>query len=115
MAAVGPIRRKRKCSLRVGADLLTFEAPGLKIMSRPQGRTAHWIADRAAVARGYRPKTVRLHFNLEDGQEILLMAARCRDLQIQMQAWIDDPSFECRKGPTFDGTIASLIDVYKEL
>ena len=114
MAAGGPIRRKRKSSLTVGADRLTFEAPGLKIMSRPQGRAAYWIAARDAVARGYRPKTVRLHYNLGDGQEILLMAASCRDLQTQMQAWLDDAGVECKKGPTFDGTIASVIDIYKE-
>ena len=88
--------------------------PGDIANSSATYRAAYWIADRDAVARGYRPKTVRLHYNLEDGQEILQMAASCRDLQAQMQAWIDDAGVERRKGPTFDGTIASLIDIYKE-
>ncbi len=62
------------------------------------------------VARGYEPKTVRLHYDVDDPEQRPLIEAACRKLQAEMLEW----SAGRRQGQQrFDGTILSLSRLYQ--
>lgn len=66
------------------ADQAKLYAPGLKRMKRHNGRVdLYWVADEKLVAKGYRPKTVRL-FGEYPSEEV---ASRCAILQAEMLEW----------------------------
>lgn len=55
---------------------------------------------------GYRPKSVRLHYAIDDPA----LAARCHFLQAQMLQWSQEQ--RAGKPTTFDGTLESLVKLY---
>lgn len=72
------------------------DAPGFKSKPNKNGRRYYWVAPADAVKAGYRPKTVRLR-DLDPEA----MAARCRELQAQLNAWkADGGAFPGRGGDT---------------
>ena len=42
------------------------EAPGLSWRARKSGRAAYWVARPDLVKKGYRPSSVRIHFDPAD-------------------------------------------------
>jgi hypothetical protein len=86
-----------------------LDAPGLRIIRRRSGvREPYWVANRAAKRAGYTPRTVRLHYDLARPEQVAQIEARCLALQAAMLAWLGDPAPRL----IFDGTLASLIDLY---
>lgn len=77
------------------------KAPGLRFRN---GR-AMWRASKAAITAGYPVKSVNLAFLEPD-----MVDTRCRRLQAEMLAWL---SGRTNAVPAFNGTIASLLDVYQ--
>jgi hypothetical protein len=84
------------------------KAPGLKWRKRKRGpNVPYWVADRDAIAAGYPVKSVnlKLYADMPD-----VMQARCVRLHGEMTMWlagIRNPI------PAFDGTFATLIDIYQ--
>lgn len=88
-----------------------FTAPGLKSRSRRNGPPAlYWCARADLVKAGYRPETVRLHYNLDDTAERALVTAMCLRLQAEMLEW---SSGRGREKYRFDGTIRGLSRRYQ--
>lgn len=84
--------------------MVKSEAPGLKIKKNKDGTLRYyWEARSDAVKLGYKPTSIRLHYD-DEGQR----AARCRVLQAEMLAWLAAGN----KFPTahYDGTIGSACD-----
>ena len=103
--------RKRK-PLVVDAVTVELDAPGLQITQRPNGEVhQHWIATKEARARGYLPRTVRLHCDLTTVAGRLELQHRCKLLTGEMLAWLGDP--DGQKKPVYDGTVAALIRCYQ--
>ncbi|MFO1100159.1 MAG: hypothetical protein U1E81_18315 [Xanthobacteraceae bacterium] len=86
------------------------DTPGLKVRRNRDGtERVYWVARPDLVAKGYRPKTVRLHYNAADPSDRMLIAAACMKLQAEMLDWsAGRRDVRC----LFDGTIASLIRLY---
>ena len=82
-------------------------APGLEWKRRAKdgARIPRWRARKKAVALGYRPSVIQLKIDANDHAAI---AERCREEWGKMEAWLADE----RPAPVFDGTLASLIDLY---
>lgn len=82
------------------------DAPGLKVKTNKDGsKRFYWEARTDAARRGYRPASVRLHYEDEDQR-----AARCRVLQAEMLAWLaNGDRFPER---TYDGTLGSLANLF---
>lgn len=86
-------------------------APGLKVRRNRDGSERHYWAARAdLVRRGYRPATVRLHYDLDAPGGRALMIAACRRLQAEMLEWAARGRSKRRP---YDGTIAGLIREYQ--
>ena len=86
-----------------------LSAPGLKWRQRKNGPpAAYWTATPEAIAAGFSPSTIRIHYDASDAQHLVDIAARCRVLTGQMRAFADRPRTAIR----FDGTIRALVDVY---
>jgi hypothetical protein len=87
------------------------EMPGLKVRRNRDGTTRLiWVARADLVKAGFAPKTVRLHYHLDDLNDRPLIATACRKLQAEMLEWASG----CRSGKCpFDGTIASLVRLYQ--
>jgi hypothetical protein len=103
--------RKRK-PLVVNGETVEFDAPGFRLLKRRNGQAhQYWIATGAARERGYQPRTVRLHFDLETVEGRRALLGRCRTLTNEMQAWLGD-QLEARK-PVYDGTVSALITCYQ--
>jgi hypothetical protein len=83
------------------------EAPGLEWKKRPKDgvRIPRWRARKKAVALGYRPSVIQLDI---DPYDHVALAERCRAEWVKMEAWLANE----RPAPVFDGTLASLIDLY---
>jgi hypothetical protein len=78
--------RKRK-PLVVNGVTVELDAPGLQITQRPNGEVhQHWIATKEARARGYLPRTVRLHCDLTTVAGRLELQHRCKMLTGEMSA-----------------------------
>jgi hypothetical protein len=87
------------------------EAPGKKVRRNGDGTTRIlWVARTDLVKAGYRPKSVRLHYNEDDPSDALLISAACRKLQAEMLEW---SSGRRNNERPFDGTVASLIRLYQ--
>jgi hypothetical protein len=93
-------------------DKPTFpNAPGLSLKPMKHGFQARWRARADLVARGFRPKHVRLWHGTEPSPvEQQWVADRCSALQTEMLVW-------GRGGlptvATFDGTLRSLMERYR--
>ena len=83
------------------------EAPGLEWKRRPKdgARMPRWRARKKAVVLGYRPSVIQLDI---DPSDHAALAERCRAEWTKMEAWLANE----RPAPVFDGTLASLIDLY---
>ena len=83
------------------------EAPGLdwKKRAKDGARIPRWRARKRAVALGYRPSVIQLDV---DPNNHIAIAERCRAEWAKMEEWLADE----RPKPVFDGTVASLIDLY---
>ncbi|NMN58020.1 hypothetical protein FHT36_001922 [Xanthobacter sp. SG618] len=88
------------------------DAPGLKWRSRKKGRAAYWVARHDIVKKGYRPETVRIHFNPQEPDHLQEIAARCRVLQQEMLTWAGEGRAAAETRP-HDGSMASLIRLYQ--
>lgn len=85
----------------------TQKAPGLKLRTRSNGaQIAYWVARPDLIKAGYRPKSVRLHYELDDP----LLVARCHTLQAEMLEWAADSGV---RPAAYDGTFASLVRMYE--
>lgn len=89
----------------------TPAAPGLKWRSRKGGRRVpYWVARAELVKRGYPLSTVPLHVPDGHPDPAAFLADRCRLLQAEMLEWASGHQPE---RATFDGTLGTLIDVYR--
>lgn len=83
------------------------KAPGLVTRTRRDGsQVAYWVARKDLVAKGYLPKSVRLHYAPDDPA----LEARCRILQHEMLEWSAGIR---RQASVYDGTFASLARYYE--
>lgn len=82
------------------------DAPGLKRKKNKDGSFRYyWEARGDAVRLGYKPSSIRLHYDNE-----IERAARCRILQQEMLAWLSAGNqFPVRR---YDGTIGSLAELF---
>lgn len=82
------------------------DAPGLKVKKNKDGTFRfYWEARSDAVKLGYKPSSIRLHYD-DDKQR----AARCRMLQTEMLAWLSAGNqFPARR---YDGTIGTLAELF---
>jgi hypothetical protein len=88
------------------------KAPGLKFRPRKGAPdAAYWFAPREAVAAGFEPKSVRLHYDgWEDDHRLAAdLVARCHRLQAEVLMFM---SAGHQEAPAFDGTFGVLIDRY---
>jgi hypothetical protein len=89
--------------------------PGLIRVRRGARIEAHWVARADCRAKGFAPRTVRLHPDIApDMDEAGLIATygpRCRALWAEMLDWAEGTM----RGPVehFDGTMASLARIYQ--
>lgn len=89
----------------------TPAAPGLKWRSRAGGRRVpYWVARADIVKRGYPLSTVPLHVPDDHPNPAAFLADRCRLLQAEMLEWASGRPAE---RAIFNGTLGSLIDVYR--
>ena len=82
-------------------------APGLEWKKSPKdgAKLPRWRARKKAVTLGYRPSVIQLDI---DPNDHAALAERCRAEWTKMEAWLANE----RPAPIFDGTLASLIDLY---
>ncbi|RAI42813.1 integrase [Rhodoplanes roseus] len=98
--------------IAVDGVTIALDAPGLKLLRRPGGRLEpRWVASDDARRRGYRPRTVRLHGDIGAVSGLQEIAARCRVLWAEMEAWLAEDGAPRRA--LYDGTLASLIALYQ--
>lgn len=88
------------------------ETPGLQWRQRKNGeRIAYWYARPELIKRGYRPRSVRLHYNPDDPIELAALCSRCERLQSEMWAWAGNSA---EKGTgIYDGSLARLVNLYE--
>jgi hypothetical protein len=80
----------------------------------------YWACDEAEKFKGYRPRTVRLHVDLtvtephDVASVIVTVEEICNREQQAMLAWADGSvSDRERLAPKYDGTVRSLIELYR--
>lgn len=106
----------------VNGDPVEIDAPGLEIQDRHDVEL-RWRATQDAIKHGYQPKSVRLTTTLAfrltetaihiigERAEFDRLAARCRELTLEMLDWLGDPAaLPVRQ---YTGTLASLVDLFK--
>ena len=94
-------------------DETAFDAPGLKKLKRRDGHIdRYWAASEAAKVKGYPVKSVRLHYD-DTIAGRLACAARCRQLQSEMLAWLHGGQAERLTAYT-PGQLGWLIESYRE-
>jgi hypothetical protein len=85
--------------------------PGHKTRKNRDGTVRHgWAARHDLVKAGYRPKWVRLHYDLSNPDERKLAAAACQRLQAEMLSWAANSR---SVGRPFDGTLGCLARRYQ--
>lgn len=88
-----------------------LDAPGLKVRRNKDGTARlYWVARSDIRKSGYQPETVRLHYDVDDPRERVLIEATCKRLQAEMFAWRSGKRDNRRP---FDGTISSLVRLYQ--
>jgi hypothetical protein len=103
--------RKRE-PLVVNGETVELDAPGLKIVIRPNGTVQqYWRASEAACRRGYVPRNVQLRYDLTTECGRRELEQQCRIFTSEMLAWLGNP--ESEKKPVYDGTVAALIRCYQ--
>ena len=88
-----------------------LKAPGLKLRRNRDGTMRlYWSARADVVKAGFRPETVRLHYDRSDPTQWPLIEAACNRLQAEMKEW----SSGHRRDPLrFDGTMKGLVKLYE--
>ncbi len=85
--------------------------PGHKIRRNRDGTCRqYWAARHDLVKIGYRPATVRLHYDAATPEGRALIAAACARYQADMMAWAAGQRAERLR---FDGTVRALIREYQ--
>ena len=97
--------------LDINGVIVDLAAPGLQFVKRIGGLAQYWVANPEARSRGYKPRTVRLHYDLSTPQGCSDLERRCVVLTNEMLAWLGDS--EGQGKPIYDGTIAALIRCYQ--
>jgi integrase len=89
----------------------TINAPGFKTRKNKDGTLRlYWVARGDLVRRGYRPQTVRLHYDLNKPLDHPLILAACQRLQAEMLEWSSGRT----RGPnSFNGTVKDLVRRYQ--
>src|SRR6516162_2770479 len=78
--------RKRK-PLEINGAIVDLTAPGLQLVDRPGGIIQqYWVANPDARRRGYKPRTVRLHYDLATPVGRADLERRC--VCLQMRCWL---------------------------
>lgn len=86
--------------------------PGIQWRKRKNGeRCPYWFARPDLIKRGYRPKSVRLHYVPGDPMSIAAMASRCHRLQAEMLDWAHRGAR--RPETIYDGRLATLVRMYE--
>lgn len=86
----------------------TQKAPGLNWRTRGDGsQAAYWVPRRDLVEKGFRPRSVRLHYAADDPA----LYARCHVLQADMLRWA--AGNRLARPLRYDGTLASLVKMYE--
>lgn len=87
------------------------ETPGLQWRTRKSGqRVAYWFARSDLVKEGYRPKSVRLHYDPSDQRQMDALRSRCQTLQAEMLTW---SSRGRRRLTSYDGMLSTLVQLYE--
>lgn len=107
--------RRRSVTVQLGEQSLEIEAPGFKTIRRGAERQYYWVKDDHAEFALYDPKTVRIYIDGPDPEAVCERIKRiCQREQEAMLSWADgNASDRERLGPKYDGTLKSLIDLYK--
>lgn len=93
------------------SELDERDAPGLKRRPNKDGTfRLYWAARPDIVKTGFRPKTVRLHYNEALPSERPLIEAACKRFQAEMLQWASGHRDTRRP---FDGTVGSLTRLYQ--
>jgi len=103
--------RKRR-PLVVGGQTVEIEAPGLKIRQRGERVEIRWEPRPDAARAGFKPRTVKLAYDLSDPADVARMVARCHLLWADMLEWLGRRG-EPPAGAVYDGTLRSLIKAYQ--
>jgi hypothetical protein len=83
--------RKRK-PLVLNSMTVVLDAPGLHLVRRRNGVVhQYWEASAQARKRGYLPRTVHLHYDLETIAGRRELERRCKELTSEMLEWLGDP------------------------
>jgi predicted RNase H-like HicB family nuclease len=106
--------------LVIGGVRRELDAPGLKMIRRELTTNVYWACDEADEFKAYFPRTVRIHVDLtvtepeEVASVISTVEEVCQREQQAMLAWVDagTPDHE-RLAPRYDGTLGSLIEIYR--
>lgn len=103
----------------LAGQIVELSARGLKIIRA----APYWVPSEQALARGYTPRTLKLHFALTfasgpdaivvrgERHELDRLAAHCEKQWLDMLEWLGDP--EIQSLPVYDGTWESLIRCYQ--
>jgi integrase len=111
--------RRRKAFLQIGGKKFELHAPGLRVVSRGTSKDIYWACCKGPQFKAYKPRTVRIHADLDVSDPNLAEALIaqieeiCEREQQAMLSWadghVDDNG---RLKPKFDGTIGSLVALY---
>jgi hypothetical protein len=82
--------RKRR-PLDINGETVDLTAPGLQFVRRTGVLTQYWVANPEARRRGYKPRTVRLHYDLSTSQGRSDLECRCVVLTNEMLVWLGNP------------------------
>lgn len=90
-----------------------IDAPGLQWRPRKNGeRIAYWVARTDLIKRGYVPKSVRLHYDVDNPMGADMLAARCHRLQLEMLTWAHRGAPK-RRETIYDGKLETLVRMYE--
>jgi hypothetical protein len=92
----------------IDGQTVECDSPGLKVF---RGKYIYWVADPDAVRGGFTPKSVRLHYDLRNREQVEQLSARCRGLWNEMLQWLEEP--ERKRVTVYDGSLGSLIRLYQ--
>jgi hypothetical protein len=88
------------------------DTPGLQWRKRANGgRVPYWVARPDLIAKGFQPKSVRLHYDVSDPQQAAAIRSRCERLQAEMLAWARGDHPEA--AAIYDGSLRRLAQLYE--
>lgn len=112
--------RPRNSILEIGDQRVELDAPGLKVIRRKLEKNVYWAADEAEEFKAYKPRTVRIHVDLDastpDGVHatVSTIAEICQREQQAMLSWADGNLPDRKRlAARFDGTFRTLIEAYR--